>query len=220
VLIVVAAMTAALAAQTSVAGFWGERWGELFWGPNFEFLPEGLQLYAPTGEFARGVDSCHALLDDLGGPAVVTAVTHIVELSQSTEGCNYIGGVPAGPDFPLLLGTAYMVELAQPQLLSGGAPNACPPTQLAAGVPLIGVGRPLVGLSCYDLLTAFGPGSVATVERLDQTSGSFAACAIDEGIVVRGTDFLIRPGEGYLVHSLTGSVPVNLNNLADAACTP
>jgi hypothetical protein len=220
VLTVLAAMTATLTAQPSFAGHWGDPWGELIWGADLELLPEGLQIYAPTGEFARGVDSCHALLDDLGGPATVTSVTRIVELSQTTERCDYVNSVPSGADFPLQLGLAYMIEFAQPKLLSAAAPNACPPTQLATGVNLVGVGRPLTGLSCHDLLTAFGPGAVSAVERLDRPTASFAACSIDGNFVVSGSDFPILPGEGYLVHSVTGSALVNLNDPAHATCTP
>ena len=183
-------------------------------------VPEvsGLHLYAPTAEFAAGVDTCYEMLAHLGGAVVVTSIQALVGSAQASESCRYESGIAIGVDFSLELGSAYFVALVQKVELPSGRPPGCPATDLSPGANLVGVAQPRQGLTCYDLLQAFGPGAVSAVERLDKNRDAFVSCSTQDGISSSGVDYPLRPAEGYIVHSRVSVSGVNLNNLSHANC--
>lgn len=177
----------------------------------------GLNLYAPTAELARGIDSCFELLADLGGANQVASIASVIPGLQATEQCGYQAGTPTGVNFTLQAGSAYFVELTQVSELGLGTPDSCPATSLVPGANLIGIAQPRVGLDCYDLLVAFGQGVVTTVERANKNNDTFEVCGTADGNEPRGRNFPIRPGEGYIVHS-SATAGVNLNDLSLPGC--
>ncbi len=170
-------------------------------------LGAGLNLYAPTAELGDGVDSCFDLLTTLGGESVVFSIARLDPLGQVMQRCRFQAGLPAGDDFATQLGEAYLVDLLVARDVATGPAGGCPPTDLAAGVNLVGVAVPTADLRCRDLLAAFGAGVVGTVERLGPDL-RFEACATRQGQAPSaharhravGVDFPVVVGEGYLVH--------------------
>jgi hypothetical protein len=173
-----------------------------------------LHLYAPTAELSAGVNTCFQLLDHLGGPSSIVAITSIS--GSISDRCNHLGSVPSGSDFELQSGAAYIVELAGVVEFDVGGAADCPASELVTGVNLLGVAHARLGLSCFDLLTEFGEDVVSVAETLDRRSDTFVACAWQDG-QPSGRDFPIRVGEGYLVHSRTNAV-ANLNEPTLAVC--
>ena len=209
-----------VSAQLVHAGVWGDRWGDFLWGPNVVQITHGLNLYAPTEEMDGTVTSCYDLLEFLGGDAALESIASIVTATQQTTQCMYDAGVPSGNDFPLLLGSAYLVRLKQQRELAFGPAPTCPATTLGAGVNLLGVGKPPAAMGCFDVITRFAVGVVSAVQRFDTERGTFETCALaDTGSIV-GSNFPIVPGQGYVVHATSAAAPVNLNDLTHAVCNP
>lgn len=199
------------------SGVWGDTWGAFVWGLDLLSVPTGLTLYAPTAELAGEVAGCFDLLVHLGGADKVESITAVVPASQQAAECAYQDSLPSGDDFSLELGAAYLVRLKQSHELSAGPPPGCPATELDDGINLIAVGKPTVGLTCFDVITAYGSDSVSAMQRLNTERGAYESCVFDGDSAV-GNDFPVMAGEGYIVHAIGTALPVNFNDLNHPVC--
>lgn len=165
--------------------------------PNSSTMADGLLLYAPTAEIAGNTSSCFQLLESLGGEGVVASISYVEPITQLTTNCSYQGGAVTGTDFVVELGTAYVVELAGPAEITAGAPGGCPETSLEAGINLVGVAVPPAGMSCMDVIVAFGTENIKAVERFNKTTARFEACvlgpAADDGVNAFQTTLDLAP---------------------------
>ena len=213
-----------LIANTPVArsGVWGDSWGNFVWGQGIIkeglIMKEGLNLYAPTVELTDTVVDCFSLLTFLGGATAVESITSVDAAMQQTQKCAYQNGAPSADNFPIVLGTAYIVKMKLPRELTSGPPPACPETTLDAGVNLIGIGQPSTALTCFEVINSFGAGAVSAVQRFNIDRGVFETCTIDTTGSILGADFPILAGEGYIIHSTSTATPINLNDLTHLVC--
>jgi hypothetical protein len=184
--------------------------------PPDVLLQPGMNLVATPGTVPAGAASCFVLLGFAGGEGVIDRIEQIDPATQDIRACSYSAGAPAGVDFPVLSGQAYLIHAKTAATIGFGGEFACPALDLVPGVNLIGVPSPESGLGCQGLMSKLGQGTVATVQRFDPEKGSYQSCVLDTGSgASAGTDFPIVPGEGYLMHMASAAPGFNPNNLND-----
>lgn len=145
--------------------------------------------------------SAFDLLPLLGGPSEVTAIEGWDRASASFLRAEYVDGLAAGADFPIVRGAGYVVHMQAQRVVTFSGDTDCPPLDLERGFNLVGIACPPAGYRAADLLTAVGSRfEVAAVESWD--GASFLNSAYDSGGSVIGDDFDVVNGRGYVVRAL------------------
>lgn len=113
-----------------------------------------------------------------------------------------------GGDFLIEAGEGYVVRMMADAKLDLSGPSACPSPFLTAGPNLIGHPAPVAGLSCFDLLTAYGEAVIGAVQRFNTRTGAFESCTFYDsgdgnGPQPDGQTFPIVAGAGLIVHAKT-----------------
>lgn len=161
----------------------------------------GIPVYS-TPEF-----TAHSLLLYLkeragGNPSAIENIKRYNTETGSWQTASWFGGIPAGSDFPIKAGEAYLIYMSQDMngvWFEGVACGAA--VQLAPGLNLASLPSLNSGFqyTSYDMLESLGDQTqVSSTRRYDSTQG-WQTTSWFMG-TVSGVDYDTRPGEGYLVY--------------------
>jgi hypothetical protein len=139
-----------------------------------------------------------------GDPSVVENIKHYDKQTGSWKTASWFLGQPAGEDFPIQAGEAYLVYMKQNMnslWFEGIAHGAA--IDLATGLNLVSlpvpVGQQPFDYTSYQMLADLGDDiQVSSIKRYDSTQG-WQTTSWFFG-VPSGVDYSTRRGEGYLIY--------------------
>ena len=173
--------------------------------PDVLRLSSGFNLIAYPAKVPAKHATCKALLTDLARPDAIDYLDRYNPTTQQFERCTG----QDEQDFPIVAGEGYVLRLKTAAALPLAGEAVCPTITLTVGLNLISHPNPLLGLSCYGLLTALGSDRISVIQRYNSTRGAFESCTFYDrgdgtGPQPAGSDYPIRSGEGLLVHATAG----------------
>lgn len=155
-----------------------------------------------------GLSTCEDLYTRLGGADILDSIARFDASQGRWQYCN---GAGSG-DFGLDAGEAYVVNAIEDHSTEIEGTLACNDLSLDAGLNLRGHPSPQDGLTCRQWLTELGATAVGVIQHIDIRKGRFESCGFVEhnGVpTVAGTNFPIRPDDGYLLHApAAGTFPL------------
>ena len=162
-------------------------------------LKAGLNLVSFPHDFSPPMTSQG--LDALFGASLL-AVSRIEPVAQTIETTTFVGASPAGANFPIVAGEGYYLDMAADasEVLAGDLRAVT--LILQPGVNFVGFNPVRPGFTAYELLKLIGsPDTVTSVRRYDRDSGRYES-AFQTLNVTGGENFIIAPGEAYLISML------------------
>jgi hypothetical protein len=173
-------------------------------------LSRGFNLLAWPVAVPSGA-SAFDLLHALGDASDVVAVERFAVDTSTFERAEYVDGAPAGRDFPLRRGEAYVVHMEHDKVVGFAGRPDCPTLDLALGLNLIGVPCAPSGYSARQMLVDLGaPGEVVSLQRWDPDTAAFQVMQYGPTGLPQGPDFAVRDGEGYVVTMAVARQDVHL----------
>ena len=163
-------------------------------------LKAGLNLISFPNAFSPSTMTSQGL-GALFGSSLL-AVSRIEPVTQGIETTTFVGGGPAGADFPIVAGEGYYLDMAADvsELLTGDLRDLT--VNLQPGVNLVGFNPVRPGFTAYELLKFIGsPDVITSVRRFDRSSARYQS-AFQVLNNIGGENFVIVPGEAYLISML------------------
>lgn len=148
------------------------------------------------------------LLNALGGNVLIERVEVFEkDYQQYTEAGYNDGGEFYGDNrtLPPGQGLAGLIIYAHSDAVIGLTSKFCHTWDLKAGANLVGSGCIPDGMTAYNLLENIGLGNVISIQRFNPHTGRIETAGIMNGQLI-GVNFLIAPGEGYLVNMRQGMI--------------
>jgi len=137
-----------------------------------------------------------------GGSGTVKSIRRYNTETGSWEMAAWVDGNPAGPNFPIKAGEAYLIYMGQDMngvwfkgLALGAAVQLAPGLNLAS-LPSLGQG---FQYTSYDMMEDLGNEAVVTSTRRYDNIQGWQTTLWFMGSV-SGVEFNTRPGEGYLIY--------------------
>lgn len=113
-------------------------------------------------------------------------------------------GGAAGTNFPLVENGALFVYSDNPVEVSLGDLTSCDLLNLRTGFNLVSFACAPEYYTVYDMIQSLGVDRIISIQRFDKSAGMWVTAAVYNGTVV-GENFLIQPGEGYIIYA-TGDI--------------
>lgn len=113
-------------------------------------------------------------------------------------------GTPIGSNFSLVENGALFVYADNPVDVSLGDLTICNPLNLRAGFNLVSFGCVPEYYTVHDMIQSLGMERIISIQRFNKSAGRWVTAAVFNGAVV-GENFLIQPGEGYIIYA-TGDI--------------
>ncbi|MCP3869681.1 MAG: hypothetical protein GY703_16635, partial [Gammaproteobacteria bacterium] len=174
-------------------------------GKRWIRLKAGFNLFAYPGPIVQEHDTCLGLLASFGSAEDIQSIARFDTAAQNYIECDWSGQV----DFHISTTEGYSIRSNIDKALLINDELECSALSIEAGVNQLSLQAAGAGYSCYQWLNDLGQGLVKSIRHFDTTSGEFQSCAYSsDGQSIVGDDFLLRRGEGYLIHATTaGSIP-------------
>lgn len=137
----------------------------------------------------------------LGSSQEIENVLRLDNTSGSFGEVRYnASGEPEGEDFELVNGEGYIVNSKVAKMVNLNFSETCSVTGLKRGGNLRGIPCASANLTAFILLQAIGDESmISSIQRFNAETGSFETAGYLNGLL-SGVNFLIKPGEGYLIY--------------------
>jgi hypothetical protein len=168
------------------------------------FLPVAFPL-EPPADFSS-FDLVSILGDDPGSDQVRVDAIQGVENGMGPAMTSTLDNdtrIASGDDFPVAKGEGVFASVRFDANVEFQGPIQCEAIDLAAGVNLVSPPCLPTGYSAFAMLQDIGTESViAGIQRFNADSGRFESATYAGGVPA-GSDFLIQPGEAYIVHTRT-----------------
>ncbi len=172
-------------------------------------LTAGLNVFSYPVQTQDGF-SAFDLLQAIGDDAVINSIDKYNPDNGRYERVFWQNGLPAGVNFSIKRGEAYLVHMQVNKNVTFEGVQDCPLVKTKAGFNLIGVPCPPPGYSAFDLLTTLG-GSAVSVKSYDPVTAGYKVALAVVNDVSTGDDFSIDNGVGYIVEMLADQGEVALD---------
>lgn len=172
-------------------------------------LNAGLNLFSYPVQTLDGF-TAFDLLQALGDATEINSIDQYNATTGRYERVYWKNNTPAGVNFSINRGEAYLVHMQVTKNIIFNGPQNCPTVKTKAGFNLIGIPCPPPGYSAFDLLKSLG-GSAVYVKRYNADTATFStAMAVINGDPT-GDDFSVDNGVGYIVEMLAAQGEVTLD---------
>lgn len=172
-------------------------------------LRAGLNVFAYPVETQQGF-AAFDLLQALGNDLEINSIDRYNPANGRYERVFWQNGLPAGINFSIKRGEAYLVHMQVGKNVTFEGVQDCPLVSTQSGFNLVGVPCPPPGYSAFDLLASLGGGAVS-VKQYNSETASFDSAIANIGAAPTGVDFLIVNGVGYVVEMLADNGEVSLS---------
>ncbi|MEW5744159.1 MAG: hypothetical protein AB1805_01785 [Nitrospirota bacterium] len=178
--------------------------------PLAAHIERGFNVVAITKDMKQQYGNAFGLLTAWKSLSAIDSVyAYDADLGEMRKAAYDASGAPTGVNFTLGDNMALYVEAYASADIDAGELTDCTPLSLKSGLNLAGFACVADGYRASDMIAALGLDAVYSISKFDNLSGRFVTTGVHDG-AVSGEDFVIRPGEGYIIYSskdITNWVP-------------